>query len=463
MAFDEFTFIKGLTERPYDAQRFSQFFEPSWLETAALRPVLREIFEFTTKKAIPPSIKTIRELLIAKDKFAYEQRYKATLDELDQIVYQPSDIMHQIDKATESAKANCIRTLFESHDFKKDLDSLKGHEAAKKFETLMTKFREPDGFREWDIRELVEFTNKAKHSVHRARIPCGIDVIDSWSNGGLRAKQLGIIIASTGVGKSAILTIMAYRMAAREGKRVLHISNELTGEEIGERFLPLLTGGTLDEVMENPVTDNLGTHWDAGLDNRLRCLEITKEVSIVHIESILERYKSIQGFVPEVIVLDYMERLCPALPGYDRNNTSQWFEGIAKDIVRMNKTRGIVTWTAAQVNRAGMSAKELSLAHGQGSIKHFQEADAVITVQKKQLPSNVFNHPDEKNDVALHFMCQKMRQSGSAGKEALVQANMNKMMLKKDLLSLTLLDEPDEDDEKMDKFNKGKKNGKKNS
>lgn len=446
MSFDEYAFIKGLTERPFDAQRFSQFFEPVWLETASLQPIIKEIFKFVDEKQITPSTKTLRDIFNDKDAELYEKRHKATLDRLDALTDPPDYISHQIDKATEAAKANSIKTLISGSEFAKDLKSLKGSEAAKKFETLLTKFREPDGFREWDIKELVEETNKAK-TLTRTRIPCGINIMDAWSNGGLRPKNLGIICTSTGVGKSLLLAVIAYKIAAVEQKRVLHISNELTGEEVGERFLPLLTGRTLNEVMEEKVVDHLGEHWEAGLDQRLRCLEITKEVSTSHIEAILARYQSVYGWSPQVIVLDYMERLKPTAKGYNRDNTSGWFEGVARDLVALNKRRGTITWTAAQINRGGMAAKELGLHHGQGSIKHFQEADMVVTVQKKQLPAGTFNGPDEKDDVAFHFICQKMRGTGAQGQQALVQVNTGRMLLKRNLLDLSLLDEPEEEQE----------------
>lgn len=458
MTFDEDVFIKGLTERPYDAQRFAQFFEPGWLSKPELRPIAAVIFEHTLEKSTPPGIKTIRDILISKDKFIYEQRYKQTLDILEKVTDPADYVSHQIDKATEAAKANCLKALYDSVEFKRDLENHQGGEAIRKLEALASKFEEPDGFRDGTIKDVVDLANANKSDINKLRIPSGIDVIDSWCGGGLRPKQLGIIISATGVGKSQVLAIMAFKMAAREGKRVLHISNELTFEEIGERFLAQLTGKPLSVIMEEKVTDNLGKHWEAGLDSRLRCLEITKEVSMAHIESIIARYEQLYGWSPEVLVIDYMERLRPRAKGYTRDNSSGWFEGIARDIVRLNKQKGLVTWTAAQVNRAGMNSKELSLAHGQGSIKHFQEADAVITMSKKKLPSDVFNLPEEKGDIALHFICQKMRQFGSAGQEALVQANFNHLTLKKDLLSLDYLKtDEDTDGRNSDYENKRRK------
>lgn len=456
--FDEFVFLKALTQRPADAKKFSQFFEPQWLQTAALQPILRQVYEFLKDHDTPPSISVLHDIFLKEDKQWYDNKHKQILDQISSAEDELSKVLLNLDRAKDAGMANSMKTMVESVEFETLIDEQDGPEIAHKVEEWLQKFQGKSDDLECSIKKAIDVMVESRAGqIGTTKIPSGIQVFDDWCGYGLRPKQMGLIIAPSGSGKSTVLMIIAYKIAAIAGKRVLFISNELSMDEVAERFLSLMSGHTLDKVIFDPIEaiEGLDRHWDMGLDNKLWLAEVKREISTNDIESMIARYVNLYGWQPEVIVIDYMERMKPTLSGYKRDQTWNWYGGIAQDLVRLNKRYNILTWTAGQVNRGGYNNNtDMSMAHAQGSIRHLQEVDCVIAM--RQLPSIKFNDPAL---VALQFHNLKMRQSKRSDDSAIVEADLGRMLITNRVHSLSEFeDNEDEQDNKKMKTNYKKRN-----
>lgn len=220
---------------------------------------------------------------------------------------------------------------------------------------------------------------------------------------------------------SAMLLVMAHKMATVERKRVWLITNELSLEEVTERALSRLTGLPMDSIISDPIVayKGLDRHWRDGLQNRFWVSDFNREVSTDEIESEMGKYANLYGWKPDVIVLDFMERMKPSLGGYKRDREWDWIGGVAKDLVRMAKRHNILVWTAAQTNRSGMSAKELEMSHAQGSIKHLQEASALIGMSQVEIPNT--------EEVAIKLFSLKQRHSKRAARPVVLKCDLSRM------------------------------------
>lgn len=458
MHFKEDVFVKALTERREDARRFSQIFRPEWLETAQLRPVLVEVYDFLRKYDAPPSMKVLHEIFQSKDAAQYVNRYKDTLDSLSEVQPDLSEVLFTIDKAKDVAVIRSLKDVTTSAEFEMMKDSYDGTGQIKTIQNWLHQFSETADEVELDIKEGIERLVKERGFNNVSpRIKCGIDIVDEWSGGGLRPKQLGIVLAPTGHGKSMFLTIVAHKIATVERRNVLYITNEISWDETVERFLSKITGEKLDTVMDSPdvAYRGLERHWKMGLGDRLRIIEVNKEIDTDYIEAAVAKYINLYSWSPEVVVIDYMERMKPLAPGIRRDQSWNWYGAIAKDLVRMSKRNNWLTWTAGQTNRGGMNtSKAQSLEDAQGSIQHLQEATMVILMRQ------IDGYPlRDKEATLLQFTAQKARQHRRNGEVVYVEARLGRINITNKVRTQEQLADEfgQSDDEKTDPKKKGKK------
>jgi KaiC/GvpD/RAD55 family RecA-like ATPase len=453
MNFNEPVFIRAIMERPSDARRYLESFQPTWLKTSKYVPILAKIFEFTEEFSTPPSFTILRDLFITEDKTAYDIRYKDTIDELESIKFEDADVLYALSQAKNTMISWSLSHLINRPDFVRSLEEFEGGEVIHELHKWMIQF---DGSNE-DIERRIdeaaaELIKSKGWNTPQTNIETGIEFLDEWCGGGLRPRQLGIVVAPTGAGKSMTLMIMAYRMSTLGGKRVLFISNELSMGEITERFGTLISGRSIDEVLDVPAIIKTGLSekmikWN--IHKNLTLVEVNREISTNDIESMISKNVNLYGWTPDVIVIDYMERMKPLASGFKRDNTSMWFGEIAKDLIRMSKRTNTLVWTACQTNRSGFNPDvEQSMAQTQGSMKHLQEASAVVALRKRTdlvLPS-LMNTPMK----ILEFANLKMRHSADSKATVLVEADFSRIAITKNYHRPNEWDKFDKDASGMD-------------
>jgi replicative DNA helicase len=393
MGFDEKAFLYALSSRPEDARKFATTFKPEWLHTAEYTPILAEIFAFTRKHGEQPSIPTLHKLFKDKDAEAYNLRYKDALDSIAESVPDRSMVVYTLDQARDTGVIRDFQELSNSQSFLQKQAELDGSALL----TIMHKFFNKHGsdsdIRTMDIKSSIEaLVEQAGFQPELTRVPCGIHKIDEWTGGGLRTKQLGIIMAPTGDGKSSVLVVMAHHMAFNELENVWLVTNELSLEEQTERMLSRITGKECQRIIDDPgiAFQGLERHWRAGADQRLRMTEVNREVSMDDLESEMMKWVNLIGWKPKVLVLDFIERMKPNDAGWSRDKIWDWVGAISRDMARFAKRHNILVWTAAQTNRSGYAkGKEkspLSLEMAQSSVKHLQEAACIIGMRQEELP-----------------------------------------------------------------------------
>lgn len=429
MAFDEQLFIRALIDRPADAKKYCQSFEPTWLKSVELHPVLNKLFEFTKKYTTPPSMNTLRQLFIDEDVKLYENRYKAVLDKIEAKPLETSDVIYCLDKAKEAAIVLSLTSMVNAADFNHMIDKGDGHEVMREIRKWYAKFEGDHDSVELRIGEAVDrMIAERGWKNESTEIPTGVPFIDDWCGGGLRPKMLGIVLAPTGHGKSVVLSVMAYKMALIQQKRVLYISNELAWEDCTARFGALIAGTDINSIVREPSILRQGnerlTNW--GLNNNLWLWETTSEITADDIESRIKHYIDLYGWSPEVVIMDYMERMKPVTTGYARDATWNWYGAIASDLVKFAKRNKLLVWTAGQTNRSGINNDtEQSMTQAQGSIRHLQECSAVIAMRRRS-DLKAEGSPDVD---FLEFQALKMRHSKRSDQSLIVEADLGKLLI----------------------------------
>lgn len=224
----------------------------------------------------------------------------------------------------------------------------------------------------------------------RDPIPTGIKGLDEIMNGGLAKKELAVLLAGYGVGKSTFATKVA-NTARDLGKNVLQIFFEDMPEVIQRKHIACYTGYELNDL-SNHKEEILEMVKEK--DSRPGYLILKKFPSDSTTIPIIKQYVkklASEGRKPDLIVLDYIDCVVPHQQVDDVNAG----EGqVMRAFETMLSEYDMAGWSFIQGNRSGISAAILDGTHMGGSIKkgqisHFLASVAKTPEQKENDTANV--------------------------------------------------------------------------
>lgn len=431
--FDEQAMISGLCEREQDARDLRKLFDPNWLKDAELKPVLRAIFDYIDEESSVPSLNSLSQYMEDKDKAKFDARWGTTLAQLRG--YDNKTQTYAINRAKEAAAAYSLHYLMHEQRFQQMLDTGNAEGLRREVSHWLGRHTESEDEGLFSIQEAFDkLLSDHPWQGKMKKVPTGIKAIDEWV-GGLRAPQMGIIMAPTGHGKSALLMNIALTAAAIEGKQVLFITNELTTNEQSERFMVRLQnphddGGrfkffSLGEIQEDPtLAYKQFKGYQNELNKKLYIYSANLGQDVAGIEEVCQRVRNERGVWPAVIIVDYLERMSTKVR-MDRGQTWTYFGQIAKELVWLAKRRNCVIWTAVQTNRSGMNIKtDLGMESAQGSIQHFQESSFAVGVRKVQVTTG-----DNEVKSCLEFQEMKARHGAMEGRKMVLECDLGRMWI----------------------------------
>ena len=226
---------------------------------------------------------------------------------------------------------------------------------------------------EYEIKHLWELENDH----HRIPVQTGIDLIDN--NGGVAKGEIGILLASTGIGKSVFLTHMASELMLRNNK-VLHIVFEGALNDYIGLHRRKLGNYTNDQIKTGKTTSNL------------KVVKMSSgKTSLSDISNLIEYLGS--DFIPDAVVIDYIDVIAPSAA-----KKENWQSEIitSTELEDFCIKHNVVCWTAVQTNRSGLNENIPTLNQMGGSVSKGQKASMVLGI------SRTSSHQKEnKADIAI--------------------------------------------------------------
>ena len=183
-------------------------------------------------------------------------------------------------------------------------------------------------------------------------IPTGWKFLDERLEGGLFAKTLTCLVGQVNVGKSIFLGNLAANMVMK-GKNTLLISLEMSEFMYAKRVSTQLTQIPHSDlkVYTDELKQQIG-HIHKQLDSKLVIKEYApKTVTVRHIDGYIGKLKH-KGFVPEVVVIDYINLLKPTSKNL---NSYAEIKEIAEQLRALSFKHSIPFVTASQLNRGAFN------------------------------------------------------------------------------------------------------------
>jgi replicative DNA helicase len=199
-------------------------------------------------------------------------------------------------------------------------------------------------------------------------------------------------MAGVGVGKSLTLCHFASGYI-NQGKNVLYISMELAEEEVAKRIDANVLNVSMDDLMVLPkdIYNKKIENLKQKTNGKLIVKEYpTASASTVHFRSLLNELNLKKGFVPDVIMIDYLNICASARikPGNGVNSYT-YIKAIAEELRGLAVEHNVPIWSATQLTRGGYGSSDPDLTDTSESFGLPATADffvaLIVTEQLEQL------------------------------------------------------------------------------
>ena len=197
------------------------------------------------------------------------------------------------------------------------------------------------------------------------------ETLNEALDGGLAHKEMAMVVAPPGVGKSLFLANQAAR-SVLDGHNVLYVSLEMAEDRVAQRLDSIFTriqqselSNRVDDIEER--LEIISKQWeDRG---KLMVKEFpTKRLSVTGLRAFLNHLKNYEDFTPDVLIVDYLE-----LMKTDRDMAEyQGQERLAQELRGVASEYECLVWTATQTNREGKKVNiitDAELADSYGKIR----------------------------------------------------------------------------------------------
>ena len=276
----------------------------------------------------------------------------------------------------------------------------------------------------------------------RHPVSTGWEEIDRICQGGLGRRELGVVIAPTGAGKSMILVHLAAN-ALKMGLNVVFYTMELAEEVVGQRFDSCISQVFLDDLpnQKAKVYDDISK-----IEGKLIIKEYpTKSASVDTIRAHLERVRQ-RDFEPDMILVDYGDILRPVKSNTEKRHELQ---EIYEQLRAIAQELNCPVWTASQTNRTGLNAEVVTMESISEAFSKCFVADFIFSLSrtnedKVANTGRLFiaknrNGPDgivypvfmDAANVCIKVLSARVSQSMPTGSSESIKERMRKIRRKK--------------------------------
>jgi archaellum biogenesis ATPase FlaH len=357
-----------LDDRPF-ADQIEEVLDVNFLELNYLKLFLNKVFEYRKKYGVHPSRDIMKTILRSELDSENELTSKQVREfYIRSQISPPTDTEYIKDTSLDFCKKQNLKSamvksigLLQSSSFdeisqvindslKLGMDNEEGYDWKRDFEErFKPKFRNP--------------------------ITSGWDLIDNLCKGGLGQKELGVVIAPTGAGKSMALVHLGTQ-ALREGKTVVHYTLELQDTVVASRYdscltkIPLQNLTSFKEKIYEEVQE---------IEGRLIVKEYpTKSASTQTIRNHLEKLR-MRNIEVDMIIIDYGDLLRPVRYQKEKRNE---LESIYEELRGLASEYEAPVWTASQTNRSGLNAEVITMESISEAFNKCFVADFIFSISR---------------------------------------------------------------------------------
>lgn len=364
--------IKTLYANPDVSSKVVPELDNSWFINTDHKYIVDAIIDYNTKYSEMPNVIEVKRLL--KDERTVNE-FEKCLQIADSDVNTPyilDEIQNFVRKRLGSRVCMAYTEYCSSGKAKGSFADDMAYAESFSFDTKV-------GFSFFEEPEMIFNNIITKEAV----LPTGCKSLDEMIGGGLHPKSISEILASTNVGKTLIMCSITSALVLG-GWKVLYISFEDSELKIGQRIMQNIFDVTQTELrsLNKEAYAKLWKRKTVGIGhNKLVIKEYSEGcINALALKALIQELKEKRGFVPDVLVIDYIGCMIPnGKPNPSENDNSKLRE-ICAQVRSIGMEMNIPVLTAAQSNRGGYGKAELGLDDTADSFGQTMKADVIFGI-----------------------------------------------------------------------------------
>jgi len=370
-----------------------EIIKPEFFDNPALSDMVRIISNFFRKyNRVPTSDEFLEELdsFIKEDKRKSEEYLEIATNILEIGVLDDSGFDYVRDKAREFARYQAVKRAI--------LESGKVHMKKKNYEAILTEVQDAllvgEGTQDLgllyyeDLEDRLKRRREGRHDRRDIAIGTGIKSLDYKLRGGILRREMGIIMGPSKRGKS--MTAVNFAAGASfQGHNVLHLFFEGGSEDIiSDMYDSCISDIPYSELKdrEDEVRKAVVEYHGSPVNGRIVLKFFpSNSCSVLTIESYLRKLKTIEKFVPDVLILDYLGLMIPADYSFiNKGDRYSAFSQIVKEIMRLSQRHDFATWLLHQSTRSSFKKDIIRMDDSADSMEPMRHADIILTLNQSQ-------------------------------------------------------------------------------
>ena len=361
----EHSILKNLIYNEEYTRKVLPFISAEYFSDATEKSVFKEVLEFVNQYKNLPTHEALVINFTEKKTLTEEQVRGAVklLKEIDDAKNQPTETQWLIEQTEKFCQDKAIyNAIMESVSI---LDDKSGKKAKGEIPQLLSDALGVS----FDSNVGHDYLNDADsrfdfYHKKEKRLKFDLDFFNKITKGGLPQKTLNIALAGTGVGKSLFMCHCA-ASAISQGHNVLYITMEMAEERIAERIDANLLNVTMDELHVIPREDY--NKKFSALKTKTQGKLIIKEYPTAsahagHFRALLQELRLKKNFVPEIIMIDYLNICCSSrMKAGNSVNSYTYIKAIAEELRGLAVEFSVPIISATQTTRSGFSNSDVGL------------------------------------------------------------------------------------------------------
>jgi archaellum biogenesis ATPase FlaH len=244
--------------------------------------------------------------------------------------------------------------------------------------------------------------------------------LDTALNGGLMRKEMTLFSANSGVGKSLLMMNLSINLI-EQGLNVAYISLELSEDVVAKRFDSMVTGICQTDIFKNiqkvsGIVQNCKDKYGKLYIKRMP--ESTTNAN--HIRAYLKEFESLHGFIPDALVVDYMD-IMTSNNKISAENLFVKDKYIAEELRSIANEYNLILITASQQNRGAINSSSNDLSQGAiaGGISKVNTTDNLISIIQS-----------DQMKAAGEYMLKLLKTRSSGGVGSVIALGWNPISLR---------------------------------
>lgn len=215
------------------------------------------------------------------------------------------------------------------------------------------------------------------------RYSTGYPALDAKMDGGIAREEMMLVLAISGGGKSvSVLNIALNMMKEQEGGRflnALYISLELPEGMIDTRSQMILTGRNSTEIKKYRVEIAAEVAAAGRSSGEMVIKKLRLGATANDIRALIKDIEIEKGWIPDIIVLDYLDKLHP-MASVSTENIGMRDKFITEEFYDLLHEFNAIGLTASQLTKGAATVEVYDQSHQAGGAEKTRSSDWVLAI-----------------------------------------------------------------------------------